>query len=110
MLWGSRRGPKRSPSCNGDCWRYSDHPESFSADAFRQMVADEPSLGDYIGTLQQLYRLPRLGFVTQGHGRLEGHDAISCVLSPADRRQRRGHARHRRSDFLDAPGWWIRRR
>ena len=52
---------------------------SLSADAFRQMVADEPSLGDYIGTLQQLYRLPRLGFVTQGHGRLEGHDAISCV-------------------------------
>ena len=52
---------------------------SLSADSFRQLLASEPSLGDYIGTLERIYRLPHLGFVTQGHGRLAGHDAISCV-------------------------------
>jgi nitric-oxide synthase len=52
---------------------------SLSADQFRQLLASEPALGDYIGTLQRIYRLSRLGFVTQSHGRLDGHDAISCV-------------------------------
>ena len=57
---------------------------SLSADSFRQMLAAESRLSDYIGTLQRIYRLPQLGFVTQGHGRLDGHDAISCVYRLPD--------------------------
>jgi nitric-oxide synthase len=57
---------------------------SLPADAFRQMLAAEPSLGDYIGTLQRVYCLPHLGFVTRGHGRLEGRDAISYTYRLPD--------------------------
>jgi nitric-oxide synthase, bacterial len=57
---------------------------SLSADSFRQMLAAEPRLGDYIHTLQRVYRLPYLGFVTQGHGRLDGCDAISCIYRLPD--------------------------
>jgi nitric-oxide synthase len=57
---------------------------SLSRDAFRAMLATEASLGDYVGTLQRIYRLPQQGFVTQGHGRLDGHDAVSCVYRLPD--------------------------
>jgi ferredoxin-NADP reductase len=48
------------------------------------MLATEPALGEYIGTLERVYRLPQLGFVTQGRGRLEGRDAVSCVYRLPD--------------------------
>ena len=57
---------------------------SLSRDAFREMLATEPALGEYIGTLQRIYRLPQLGFVTQGRGQLEGRDAVSCVYRLPD--------------------------
>jgi len=57
---------------------------SLSADSFRQLLAAAPTLGDYIGTLQRVYRLPYLGFVTQGHGRFDGRDAISCIYRLPD--------------------------